>query len=638
MKQWIQTAWWISALSSKSVDARMRAAKQLGGLTFAPKIIEALTRALTDAEPAVRCAVVAAFGKGADGSLCDPLLRALASDGDPNVRVEIVNAIAKHSIRPTIFEALTRSLGDTDSVVRAAAAKAIGEAGGQNSQSALLRALAVDDDPNVQTVIVNTLASHCSPSSIEGLVLSLTKQGSDLSRPKEDREIALRALAAIGDASGLKYLFISSIAGDLKTEANNAFKSAKNWPNVDVLLSATEDVDVHVREGALKLLTQTVRLLADRSQNHDALATNALVKILHMRLADPDIEPLPDILRRLKGVSDPVFIAPLLQILFISHRWSKRRGETSDLTHIHAQIVSNAVDRLCGFKDARVFDALSDVLMSNEDGTVSARAARALTGVRTENAIRALIHVLSLHSFVDARIAAAEALGLVNDPPAFLALIHALTDKSEKVRRSAAQALGKHKNDQAVEPLAAALNDKDYWVCNAALAALTEMGSRAALAAIEADRRRDEIAEGRKAEADRRAREELELLRSQLPPIRLPNNAVGRYARDIILDLRERGSEPFVCDNIITPTAELVIAQADGLRSIANSLSAQLLMIGGSSLSDTRQEMLDELVAIGVVASFTTDWRSRVDFTPTTSSSPRFVLTQKGLLADLYFV
>jgi HEAT repeat protein len=67
------------------------------------------------------------------------------------------------------------------------------------------------------------------------------------------------------------------------------------------------------------------------------------------------------------------------------------------------------------------------------------------------------------------RRAAAEALGAIGDPQAVPPLIQALGDWSENVRRAAAEALGKLGDRQAVPALIKALGDSDWVVrCNAA--------------------------------------------------------------------------------------------------------------------------------------------------------------------------
>jgi len=75
-----------------------------------------------------------------------------------------------------------------------------------------------------------------------------------------------------------------------------------------------------------------------------------------------------------------------------------------------------------------------------------------------------LWRIKSKKSWIRAR--AAEKLGHSKDPRAFQALVIALTDGNESVRRTAAEALGEIGDLQAAEPLATVLKDNDtnvWW-------------------------------------------------------------------------------------------------------------------------------------------------------------------------------
>jgi HEAT repeat protein len=66
------------------------------------------------------------------------------------------------------------------------------------------------------------------------------------------------------------------------------------------------------------------------------------------------------------------------------------------------------------------------------------------------------------------RIAAAEALGKLNDTRAVEPLIQALNDEDVRVRWHAIVSLGKLNDTRAVEPLIQSLNDEDWMVQGAA--------------------------------------------------------------------------------------------------------------------------------------------------------------------------
>jgi HEAT repeat protein len=100
-------------------------------------------------------------------------------------------------------------------------------------------------------------------------------------------------------------------------------------------------------------------------------------------------------------------------------------------------------------------------------------------------AVPALIEALK-DDDEDVRRAAAGALGEIGDPQAVPALIEALKDDDEYVRRAAVGALGKIGDLQAVPALLEALKDRDEYVRWAAVGALGEIGMLAVSAVLEA--------------------------------------------------------------------------------------------------------------------------------------------------------
>ena len=100
-------------------------------------------------------------------------------------------------------------------------------------------------------------------------------------------------------------------------------------------------------------------------------------------------------------------------------------------------------------------------------------------------AVPALIQALGDDSNA-VRRAAAEALGKLGDPQAIPALIKALGDYWYDVRRAAAEALGKLGDPQAIPALIQALGDDEFRVRRAAAEALVKIGTPAVPALIQA--------------------------------------------------------------------------------------------------------------------------------------------------------
>ena len=126
--------------------------------------------------------------------------------------------------------------------------------------------------------------------------------------------------------------------------------------------------------------------------------------------------------------------------------------------------------------------------LTNEDYLVRKEAARSLTRVGDERAVKALIEALRYESWEDdytvlisVRESAADALGNIGDKRALNPLIQSLSeDSDEEVRWKSAAALGKIGDQSAVEPLIDALKDKSWGVRKNASNALGDIGDNKA--------------------------------------------------------------------------------------------------------------------------------------------------------------
>ena len=93
------------------------------------------------------------------------------------------------------------------------------------------------------------------------------------------------------------------------------------------------------------------------------------------------------------------------------------------------------------------------------------------------NAVQPLI--AALHDRDRAvRKASAQALGKIADPRAVPALISTLEDRARSVRRAAAEALGNLSDLHAIQPLIQTLQDEDAQVRSSAARALSKLGWR----------------------------------------------------------------------------------------------------------------------------------------------------------------
>ncbi len=94
---------------------------------------------------------------------------------------------------------------------------------------------------------------------------------------------------------------------------------------------------------------------------------------------------------------------------------------------------------------------------------------------RREENIGKYIELLS-DECIPYRLRAAEALGYCDDPRAVEPLIAALADRENEVRWVAAQALGRLRDARAVGPLLVLLDDRERWTRRGAAWSLGEIG------------------------------------------------------------------------------------------------------------------------------------------------------------------
>ncbi len=118
------------------------------------------------------------------------------------------------------------------------------------------------------------------------------------------------------------------------------------------------------------------------------------------------------------------------------------------------------------------------------------QAARALGEAGDKVAVPPLVIVFRNKRLQPAvRLAAAEALLVMNSAPAEVTLLAALRNEKWQLRRNGAAILGQLQATWAVEPLGAALHDENRQVAKTALAALRRIGTTNALEEIEKRRR-----------------------------------------------------------------------------------------------------------------------------------------------------
>ena len=156
------------------------------------------------------------------------------------------------------------------------------------------------------------------------------------------------------------------------------------------------------------------------------------------------------------------------------------------LTDANAEVRLAAAQALGELDDPRAIEALSQALRTDADPRVRETAAWALGEIESPTAVPALIAALRAEKVATVRDRIVRALGEIEDARAVDAIGDALRDESVAVRRTAIWALGEIESADAVPALMPFLKDDDVEVRKQAAWALGEIESPNAVDALSA--------------------------------------------------------------------------------------------------------------------------------------------------------
>jgi HEAT repeat protein/energy-coupling factor transporter ATP-binding protein EcfA2 len=353
-------------------------------------------------------------------------------------------------------EGLRKALNDDYSEVRAAAAKALAEIGGQQVVEPLVQALK-DEDGGVRWEAAEALTEIGSQQAIEPLIQTLSD---------EDRTARYHAAWALG-----------------RIGSQRSPDFSRDSEVVEPLVQTLNDEDSTVRYyaawalgeiGSQRAIEPLIQALRSEDSDVRGAAARALSKIGGQQAVSPLIRALNDQDSDVRWVAAEVLgeigsqqaIESLIQAL---------NDEDSDTREAAAEALGKI-----GSQQAiePLIQALSD-----DDSDVREATVEALGKIGSQRAIEPLIQTLKAEDS-DIRGAAAEALGKIGGRQAIESLIQTLSDQEILVRWTAAEALGKIGGQRAVEYLIQTLNDQDNDVRGAAAAALEKIGSQQAVEAL----------------------------------------------------------------------------------------------------------------------------------------------------------
>jgi HEAT repeat protein/Zn-dependent protease with chaperone function len=274
----------VKALQDADAGVREAAAESLGRLGDG-RALEGLATATSDTDAKVRLAAVEALACLDDAGAIPALAKAL-KDTNVAIRREAAQALARLDA-PGVVEPLVAALGDADAHVRLASVEGLARRGDKRALAAL-SALVKDSSPEVRATAVAALGELKDASALPALTAALKDESAEV------REQAVCALAHLGLPSAVPALIQATHDASRGVRARAAaalagLRDSANAPAVVAALKALlEDSDAEVREEAVDALTEirdagAVQALIAAMQSKDPVVRKAAAAALGQR-------------------------------------------------------------------------------------------------------------------------------------------------------------------------------------------------------------------------------------------------------------------------------------------------------------------------------------------------------------------
>jgi HEAT repeat protein len=469
-----------AALPNGAQNQAMVHAQELFSLarSRSPEALSKLKAALSDENWYVRGEAARALGQLGDGSVAallvpltqdenwfvrDSALEALAAfkaspsfdvkqmitSPDPYARAKGAAALGALKYSPAI-ELLMEALSDSDEFVRRAAINSLGMIRAEKAGDSLI-ALLKDEDPAVRKAAAVALGKIGNKRA-EGSILSAVKNS-------DDWEYAA-ALYRLGNRDYLEQIIVAlrSPYADIRLSSFQTlleFADSRALPQL-IGFAAKKESGANVKMSAEESFSIRLLLAEGLARFNQAEAQASLAKLLE------DDEP-------------QVRAAAISTLA----KWSKGNPKNEDtiasliaaLGKEQSPMVLSAInDSLALFDRARVTDLLLRSTFNAGKLSPAVTAALAAMDVTADSLISQLAS-----ADANARLRAADRLGLMGDPRAVPPLIEALASlKDINLRAASAQALGALKDRRAVDALVAATSSTEKEL---RLAAINSLGS-----------------------------------------------------------------------------------------------------------------------------------------------------------------
>ncbi len=442
-------------LKSSNPETRLQAVHRLAESASA-RCIEALMHAFEDEDPQVSAAASTALGKIGGEKAVAFLLRNTRSTS-PELRRQAVDAL-KEQFDEHVTVALAAALEDFDAGVRGRAARhldrrgwrpgtnreqillyvargqmseaaALGpeaieplervlQTGQYNLQVAALQALGKISDERVLNLIIPALKSpdHAVVvAAIDALCNVGGQKAADAvlaTLQSPDHRVRVAGTEAVSrlevkNAAQALAALLKDPMWDVRRAAATALGKIKDPQAVEGLITALRDSDPDVRESAI----------ASIGRVRDPRAVGALV----LALVDPEIG-----VRRAATYTLPQ----------IDPRWAQSDEARRQLPELRAAM--NAEDSAVRYAASTVLKQLGD--SANQALSLDATSFLTVSGHKQRRVFATFMELLTDHDR-DVRLAAVETLGRLGDKRAASALMTALSDSDEAVKRAASRSL-----------------------------------------------------------------------------------------------------------------------------------------------------------------------------------------------------
>ncbi|MDM8547581.1 HEAT repeat domain-containing protein [Candidatus Venteria ishoeyi] len=410
--------------------ALIRLLRQVQNLRYTPAAIQPLFHAISHPEAVVRAKTTELLGLLRDEHALQVLMLCVQKDSHALVRGKAAEALGLFQQETDAAPLLLKTLKeDRAFYVRQYAAHSLAKIDEGGSFPALLAAVE-DTDPLIRARMAEALGCFGRQEAVPFLVQLLSKDTSS--------SVRWRAAEALGNLK--EPLAIAPLLQSLKNEnspvvrgrAAEALGYFKSETVIKKLLEALEqDHYPAVRWRAAESLGYL--------QNNEAVPS-----LLHALKKDPDSSVRWSAAKALGQIKEPVSLAMLLKVAREDKDPSVRWSAAEALGQLHQ---SEAVP------------VLLQILEYEAYPLVRGKACEALGHLNEPSITPMLLQILSNDAATSVRAQAAVALGRLQDPSALMPLMSAVQhDKQAKVRWSAAEALGNLKNPAAIPVLLQALH------------------------------------------------------------------------------------------------------------------------------------------------------------------------------------